>query len=147
MNFTTNMKKMITIIILLLSVIACNNDRYEFPINDTVQNYINKQYRGASIRETDYSDNGLFEVEIRHDARIKDVYFDKNDNWVYTTWDVKVLTLPDAVKNSVEQAYPGYRIDDADYVQRPEGDFYKLELDRGELEKTVYALPDGNIQQ
>lgn len=141
------MKKLIPIIILLLLVIACDNDRYHFPVNDTVQDFLNKEYKGALIRETDYSDNGLFEVEIRHDSRIKDVYFDSNNNWVYTTWDVKVLALPSVIKNGVEQAYPGYRIDDADYVQRPGGDFYKMEIEKGELERTVYVLPDGNLQK
>lgn len=140
------MKKIIPTIILLLAVIACDNDDYRFPVNDTVLAFINKEYKGATIRETDYSDNGYFEVEIRHDSKIKDVYFDNNDNWVYTTWDVKVLSLPSSVKAGVEQVYPGYRIDDADYVQRPDGDFYKLEIENGGIEKTVYALPNGSLQ-
>ena len=138
------MKKLFPIIILLLSVIACDDDK--FPVNDTIQDFINKEYRGASIRETEYSSNGLFEVEIYHDMRIKDLYFDKNDNWVYTTWDVSILSLPDAVKNGVEQAYPGYRIDDADFVERPEGSSYKLEIEKDGLEKSVYVLPDGTLQ-
>jgi hypothetical protein len=139
------MKKLFPIIILLLSVIACDNDR-GFPIDDTLLDFIKKEYRGATVRDAEYSDNGLFEVEIRHDSRVKDVYFDSDNNWVYTTWDVNVLSLPAAVKNAVEQSYPGYRIDDADYVQRPEGDLYKLEIESGELEKTVYALPNGGLQ-
>ncbi len=139
------MKKLFPIIILLLSVIACENDN-RFPINDTILDFIKKEYRGATIRDVEYSDNGLFEVEIRHDSQVKDVYFDSNDNWVYTIWDVSVLALPSAVKNAVEQSYPGYRIDDADYVQRPDGNLYKLEIEHGELEKTVYALPNGGLQ-
>lgn len=139
------MKKLFPIIILLLSVIACDDDN-RFPVNDTVIDFINKEYRGAVIREAEYNDNGLLEVEIRHDSRIKDVYFDSDDNWVYTSWDVSVLALPAAVMNAVEQAYPGYRIDDADYVQRSEGPLYKLEIEKGELEKTVYALPNGGLQ-
>ena len=139
------MKKLFPIIILLLSVIACDDDN-RFPVNDTVIDFINKEYRGAVIREAEYNDNGLLEVEIRHDSRIKDVYFDSDDNWVYTSWDVSVLALPAAVMNAVEQAYPGYRIDDADYVQRFEGPLYKLEIEKGELEKTVYAMPNGGLQ-
>lgn len=139
------MKKLFPIIILLLSVIACDDDN-RFPVNDTVIDFINKEYRGAVIREAEYNDNGLLEVEIRHDSRIKDVYFDSDDNWVYTSWDVSVLALPAAVMNAVEQAYPGYRIDDADYVQRSEGPLYKLEIEKGELEKTVYALPNAGLQ-
>jgi hypothetical protein len=142
------MKKLFPLITVLLLLIACEyDDMYGSRLNSTIAEFIQEEYRGANIRSAEYDDKGYYEVEIKHDSCIKELYFDTNNNWVYTTWDVKVLTLPDAVKNSVEQAYPGYRIDDADYVQRPEGDFYKLELERGELEKTVYALPDGNIQQ
>ena len=100
------MKKLFPIIILLLAVVACDND-YKYPIDESILDFISKEYRGASIREAEYSDNGLFEVEIRHDSHIKDVYFDQNDEWVYTIWDVKVLNLPDAVKSGVEKAYPG----------------------------------------
>lgn len=139
------MKKLFPIIILLLAVVACDND-YKYPIDESILDFISKEYRGASIREAEYSDNGLFEVEIRHDSHIKDVYFDQNDEWVYTIWDVKVLNLPDAVKSGVEKAYPGYRIDDADFVQRADGEFYKLEIEKGEFEKTVYALPNGGLK-
>ncbi len=141
------MKKLIPLVLLLASLIACDNDNYTFPVNDTILEFINKEYKGATIRETDYSDNGLFEVEIRHDSKIKDVYFDYNDNWVYTTWDVKLISLPSAVKKAVEKAYPGYRIDDADFIEQPSGEFYKLEIEKGGIEKTVYAMPNGNIQQ
>ena len=138
------MKKLFPIIILLLSVIACDDDN-RFPVNDTVIDFINKEYRGAVIREAEYNDNGLLEVEIRHDSRIKDVYFDSDDNWVYTSWDVSVLALPAAVMNAVEQAYPGYRIDDADYVERPEIVFYELELEKGGVAQLVYLAPDGTV--
>ena len=139
------MKKLFPIIILLLSVIACDNYNW-LPVDDAVIDFIKKEYRGAVIREAEYNDNGLLEVEIRHDSRIKDVYFDSDDNWVYTSWGLNVLALPVAVKSAVEQVYPGYRIDDADYLQRPEGSLYKLEIEKGEFEITIYALPDGSLQ-
>lgn len=140
------MKKLFPIIIFMLSLVACDDyGDYNFPVNENILDFINKEYKGASIRETDYSDNGLFEVEVRHDYRTKDVYFDQNDNWVYTIWDVSNLSLPSGVKDIVSETYPGYRIDDADIVESPEGTRYKLEIEKGGLEKTVFVSPVGEM--
>lgn len=138
------MKKLFPIIMLLFSIVACDNyDNLRFSVSESILEFINEEYRGATIRETEYTDNGLFEVEIRHDSHTKDVYFDKNDNWVYSSWDVRVSSLPAAVKSAVEAAYPGYRIDDADFIERHEGSYYRLEIEKGGIEKSLKITKNG----
>ena len=73
----------------------------------------------------------------------KDIYFDKENYWVYTTWDVRTSDLPTVVKNAIEAQYPGYRIDDADNVESVDKSYYKVELDKGELEQTIYISKNG----
>ena len=46
--------------------------------------------------EQDY-DDGLLEVEIWHEGREKDVYFNGQNAWVYTEWDIRRAELPQAV--------------------------------------------------
>lgn len=139
------MRKLIPLIIALSLLIACDDDRiYGSLLNSTIAEFIQKEYSGATIRSAEYDDYGYYEVEIKHDSYIKDVYFDYDDNWVYTTWDVKVTNLPSVVKNAISERYPGYRIDDVDFVERVDKSYYKVELERGELEQTIYISKDGN---
>ena len=138
------MKKLYPLIIILLLLIACDHNKdFASLVNPTIADFIQKEYRGATIRNAEYDGNGLYEVEIRHDSHIKDVYFDKENYWVYTTWDVRTNDLPTVVKNAIEAQYPGYRIDDVDYVESVEKSYYKVELDKGELEQTIYISKNG----
>lgn len=114
-------------------------------VNDSIKTFIDTKYPGATIVDTENDKNGLFEVEIKHENIIKDVYFDKASEWVYTKWDVAVASLPAAVAGAVANAYPDYAIDDADYIESNTGNCYKLELERGNFEALIYVTPDGEL--
>lgn len=137
------MKKVISSIILLLSFVACD-DGFDYPLSDTVEHFIRKEYKGADIRDLEYTDNGLLEVEIKHDSFIKDVYF-KNDEWVYTTWNVSKRNLPNAVINTLESEYQQYNIDSIDFIESPGTEYYKIELEENGFEKTIRITPTGAI--
>lgn len=142
------MKKLLPLIIALSLLIACDNEGYYGSLlNSAIVEFIQREYRGATIRSAEYDDDGYYEVEIKHDSYIKDVYFDKDDNWVYTTWDVKVSSLPSAVRGVISERYPGYRIDDVDFVEYVDKSYYKVELERGELEQAIYISKDGNLHR
>ena len=75
------MRKLFPILMILFSFAACDNyENFNSLLNQSIVEFIQKEYRGATIRSTEYDDQGLLEVEIRHDSRIKEVYFDYNDN-------------------------------------------------------------------
>mgnify|MGYP000793493627 CR=1 FL=1 len=63
-----------------------------------IKDFIAQKYAGARIIETDM-ENGMTEVEIFHDAREKDVYFNGAQEWVKTQWEVRVSELPAAVSD------------------------------------------------
>jgi major membrane immunogen (membrane-anchored lipoprotein) len=108
------MKKLILYVLFSLPlIVACSDDENEMKVDLTnaVIEFIDTRYNGAQIRGSEYENNGLLEVEIRHDGKIKDVYFDSQNGWVYTSWDVRVQDLPVEVKNALTAAYPDYRID------------------------------------
>ena len=53
--------------------------------------------------------------------------------------------MPDAAKNSILKQFSEYRIDDVDYVEKPSGDYYKVEIEKGERDRTVFVTADGEI--
>lgn len=139
---TITMKKILPLIVLLLSVVACDN-RLDYPLNDNISDFIKSEYRGARVLDSEYTDNGLFEVEIMHNSVVKDVYFNTDDEWVYSTWDVKASSLPGAVKEYLKKEYPGYLVDDAEVLYCVSGVFYKVELKKNGAGFTVYVTKDG----
>lgn len=114
-------------------------------VNTTVAEFIASKYPGAQILEQDY-DDGLLEVEIRHEGREKDVYFNGRSEWVYTEWDIRRSELPQAVTAAIATSqWSGYSIDDLEYVQTPNAEYYLVELERGNREIELHITADGTI--
>lgn len=114
-------------------------------VTDTMKQFIESRYPGAVIRNSEYNDTGLLEIEFVHDSIVKEAYFNNAGEWVYTEWDVAISKLPQAVTDAAALAYPDYRIDDADFIERSEISYYKIELEKGNFEQWLYVTPDGRI--
>ena len=143
------MKKILSALMLIgiIALGACSDDNDSRPVVDeSVKSFILSKYPGAVIKDADY-ERGYLEVEIFHDARIKDVYFSSTDEWVATSWDVSAAELPAAVTAAVKESFPDYRIDDADYVVTPAREAYRIDVERGNIEKVVYLNAAGEILQ
>lgn len=141
------MKKLFPIFILsLLAFVGCSDDDDKsIPLNDSIVQFIDAKYPGAKIRHAEHESNGLIEVEVLHDGKWKDIYFNSANEWVYTSWDVRVADLPAVVKNAVVAAYPDFRIDDADFVERGSETFYEIEIEKGGVDMFIFVSPEGEL--
>ena len=110
-----------------------------------METFIQEKYPNARIKDVDREHNSV-EVEIIHDNKEKDVLFDLSSQWLYTTWELRIADLPAniaAAKNNTQ--YADYRIDDADFVETPQQNFYLLELEKGNREVKIKVAEDGTI--
>ena len=138
------MKKLLPILFIsLLALWAC--DEENIPVNNDIRSFIEQKYEGAKILYAEKDFNGEIEVEIIHNNTSKEVKFNRKNSWICTTWDVAIGQLPDAARNSILGQYPNYRIDDVDYVEKPSGDYYKVEIEKGEWDRTVFVTANGEI--
>lgn len=138
------MKKLLPILFIsLAALIACEEEN--IAVNNEIRNFIEQKYEGARILYAEKEFNGEIDVEIIHDNTKKDVKFNRRNDWISTTWDVSIDQLPDEARASVQNRYPEYRIDDVDYIETPSGDHYKVEIEKGEWDRTVFVTPGGEI--
>lgn len=138
------MKKILPILFISLTALfACEEDN--IAVNNEIRDFIEQKYEGAQILYAEKDFNGEIDVEIIHNNIRKDVKFNRRDEWINTTWDVAINELPDAARESVLNRYPDYRIDDVDYVETPAGDRYKVEIEKGEWDRTIFVTSDGVI--
>lgn len=113
-------------------------------VPDSIEELIASMYPDARILEQDW-DDGYLEVEIWHDGREKSVYFNGSDEWVWSQWDVRASELPEAVTAALQAEYPDYRIDDAEFVETPDSEYYRIELEGRGGELDVRITPEGTI--
>lgn len=112
------------------------------PEAQTIIQLVKQMYPDARIVEIDREKNGVTEVEILDGMTCCELYFDKENVWLRTVWEVPLAELLAPVKEAVKLKYQDYVIDDADYVQTPSGNWYELDL---ENERTDHEIDNVKI--
>ncbi len=116
-------------------------------LSEQCSKFLNDRYANARILDVDY-DDGMVEVEIRHDKKKKEVLFTNSCKWVSTSWDVAQRNVPAIVMQALQKKYPNARIDDIDFVEMPQGSYYRFEIERrGQQDEYVYITPQGVITE
>lgn len=114
-------------------------------LSASIKAFIDKNYPDARIVEMDI-EKGLTEVDIIHEKIAKELLFAADGEWVSTSWDIRIASLPQAVTDAVQIQYPDYKIDDAEFVETPGDNYYLIEVERGEEEVHVKVTEEGKIQ-
>lgn len=132
--------------IITLPFLSCEDDFVSDTESKDIKAFIENKYPGAQVVKVEREDNQTIEADIIHNNLSKDVVFDLKINWLYTSWDIAVSGLPEAVRNIVnDPKYAGYHIDDADFVETPQESYYLLELEKGNSEVKVKTDETGKI--
>ena len=109
----------------------------------TATEFIQKNYSNARIIEIE-AEHGVIEIDIIHDNRSKEVLLGTTYEWISTSWDV--YTLPAKVTGAINASqYNGYVVDDAEYFETPDGNYYLVELEQGKNEVKIKIKEDGEI--
>ncbi len=144
------MKKILFIALLMtcsVALFASCGPTKDWNLSEQCMKTLNDRYANARILEVDY-DDGMVEVEIRHDKKKKEVLFTRTCEWVSTSWDVARRNVPDVVMQALQQKYPNARIDDIDFIEMPQGSYYRFEIElRGDRDEYVYITPQGVITE
>ena len=97
-------------------------------------------------RRVEWEMQGTYYVADFYEGNIeKEAWFTKDGVWLHTTWDVLVRDLPQVAQAAVTAAYPGYVIDDVEFVETPGGDYYEVEMEQGKKEVRVKVTAEGEI--
>ena len=109
-----------------------------------VKAYVDSAFAGAAVVDFDIEDNGMIEVDLRHGGKRVEVLVTAAYEWVMTKTDCS-RDVPAVVAEAVQQALPGARIDDCDYVQTATESYYLVDTDNPDRDLRV--TPDGQVTQ
>lgn len=136
--------------ILVKAVIDTDNDEDSYLpgiITEEIKTAILARYPGAILLDAE-TDKGIIEIDIRHDNINKEVHFNNQNEWLYTSWEVLLSQVPAIVTDALElPEYAGYTIEDeVDFEERTSGvNVYIFELEKNDTEIHVTVDAAGNI--
>lgn len=142
--------------ILLKEVVDTDDDDHDSEeylpseIPAAIKDFISENYPGARIVEVEKEKNGMTEVEIIDNNIRKDVLLTADGQWHSTTWDLSIAHLQNggqAVIDAIAKEYPGYEIDDVEFVETPADTkgYYLIEIEKGDQELKVKVTAEGEI--
>ena len=89
-----------------------------------------------------------FETGTVPNVKEHEAWYDVNGNWIRTETDIFQNELPQAVKDALaasEYASPYLQIDDVDFVETPDGDFYQVDVEVAGVEISLDVTAEGVI--
>lgn len=139
---------------LMIMVAAGSCERYEDgrPSRD-VRSEFARMYPDAWDVEWEYQGNMWevsFETGSRPDGTEREAWYDMDGNWVLTVTDVFLMTVPQDIRDyllSSEFGTGQFRDSDADYVQTPEGNYYRFDIRFEGREIEVDVTEDGKVSE
>lgn len=89
-----------------------------------------------------------FETGKAPDVKEREAWYDAQGNWIRTETDMVASALPQSVKDALAASeYAGALLSDTDveFVETPEGNYYRLEVRLNGLEVGLNITEDGKI--
>lgn len=88
-----------------------------------------------------------YEADFWEDRYEKTAWFSPNYVWQMTETDLNppYSEVPPVVIDAAEAQYPDFWIEDIDYIETPDNDYYVVEMERGERDIYLNIEEDGTI--
>ncbi len=114
-------------------------------IPNAIALFIEAEYPMAQIIEVDINRNTV-EVDIVEQGIYRELLFDRDDNWIQTTTDIRLSDVPEIVMAALATSqYATYEVDDVEYVETTSAEYYLFELENGEREAILKINSEGVI--
>lgn len=126
----------------IICLSSCAQDISAHRVPSVVLNAFQQKFPKASDLEWERKGKN-YEAEFEMNFRDHKVLLDSTGVVVLHKEEVSVNALPEAVKQAIRRDFPDYTIDDADRITSGAQVLLKVELEKGEEDRTVYFSESG----
>lgn len=130
-----------------LTFVSCSDDdddnKFNF-VTEAVHNAFQNLY--PQVQPYDWEIEGAYiKAEFYKDNLHSEAYFTPEGAWVRTETDFRG-TLPEPVTAYLTTNYSDYTVDEVDWVETPNGNYYEVELEKpGTPDVRVNVKEDGTL--
>ena len=134
--------------ILSFSLASCNDDDDNLKyLPQAVTEAFAAKYPSSTVRSWEL-EMGYYVADFINEGREAEAWFKADGTWVETDTDYRQHELPKPVNDYIAANYPGYYVDDADLIQTPTEEFFRIELDKnGAADVIIKIKADGTLHK
>lgn len=127
----------------LMLIAACSVKAQDVP--QKVKDAFSKKFPSAQKVKWNKEKNDEWEAEFKMNGKEYSANFTSNGEWKETESEIKVSELPAPVKKTLETEFAGYKIEEAELAETPQGTFYEVEVEKDKKEFEVALSKDGKV--
>lgn len=86
-----------------------------------------------------------WEAEFKMNGLEYSANFSSDGKWMETEYEIEKSEIPQVVKQTLDNEFAGYDIEEAEISETTDGKVYEFALEKGETELEVAISPDGKV--
>jgi uncharacterized membrane protein YkoI len=130
---------------LLFSASAFAQESSEKAIPVAVKTAFSQKFPTAKKVNWDLESATEWEAEFKQDGKEYSVSFSLDGTWLKTEQEIKKSDLPEVIKQTLAKDFDGFRIEEAEISQTPEGSVYEVKVEKGEEEWELVFDANGKL--
>lgn len=129
-------------ILAVFSFSACGQSK---DVPAKVKTAFEQKFPTAQKVKWDKENEAEWEAEFKMNGEKYSANFTTDGQWMETEYEIEKSTIPQAVKQTLDNEFAGYDIEEAEISETTDGKVYEFALDKDETELEVAILPDGKV--
>jgi hypothetical protein len=101
-----------------------------------------KKFPNAKSVEWEKENDSEWEAEFKINEVEYSANFSNDGTWKETEHEIKESELPNAVKNTLDNQFGDYKVEEVELIETPEFSGYEIELEKGE--ETIELVIDNS---
>ena len=110
---------------------------------DVVDDFDSRHANSSGIKWE--KEGNYYEAEFTENGVEKEIVYDLDGNWVQTECEISLDDVPQAANDYIAANYPEAKIEEAESINRAEGDFVEVEIQDGKNERELLFDTSGNF--
>jgi len=139
------MKKIAFIFIFVTLVISQTFAQKAAQVPEQVKNSFSQNFPKASNVKWSKENENEWEAEFKQEGKEFSANFKSDGTWLETEQEIAKSDIPNAVKNTLDSQFTGYKIEEAEISKSAEGSVYEFELEKGESNMEVAISAEGKV--
>jgi len=122
--------------IMITSVIGlsgCCNHEADAP--EKVKTAFSEKFPDAKKIVWEQEGENKWEAEFKMNSKEYSATYMADGSWIETEYEIKTKEIPEAVKNTLDTEFAGFEIEEGEFIENPEGNFYEFEIEKEEKGK------------